>query len=414
MNSESALLKDFASEQFGATALSILEELDTEMFVADFNTDELLFVNRKMRAQFGIGDDYTGKRCWEFFQAGQNERCEFCSVYELLEVPRKTVVWEQYNPVANKHYRYTGKAIRWMDGRKAHLQQCQDISEDRARQARLEGAKQQAEKASNAKGEFLSRMSHEIRTPINAIIGMSHIAQGAQTLDKVKDCLQKIDVSSKQLLNIINDILDMSKIEAQKLTLMHDEFDFEQMLMEVASIVSVKSDEKSQQFHIQMDMSMPKYFVGDSLRLSQVILNLLSNAVKFTPARGRITISVRKIEQNDDITLVGIAVSDTGVGISEAGQKHLFDSFEQADGGIARRFGGTGLGLAISKNLIEMMGGAITVESEEHKGSTFTCEVPLSNSNRAETVTGVSDHTDLRSMKVLSSSTTQKTSAIIF
>ncbi len=401
MNSESALLKDFASEQFGATALSILEELDTEMFVADFNTDELLFVNRKMRAQFGIGDDYTGKRCWEFFQAGQNERCEFCSVYELLEVPRKTVVWEQYNPVANKHYRYTGKAIRWMDGRKAHLQQCQDISEDRARQARLEGAKQQAEKASNAKGEFLSRMSHEIRTPINAIIGMSHIAQGAQTLDKVKDCLQKIDVSSKQLLNIINDILDMSKIEAQKLTLMHDEFDFEQMLMEVASIVSVKSDEKSQQFHIQMDMSMPKYFVGDSLRLSQVILNLLSNAVKFTPARGRITISVRKIEQNDDITLVGIAVSDTGVGISEAGQKHLFDSFEQADGGIARRFGGTGLGLAISKNLIEMMGGAITVESEEHKGSTFTCEVPLSNSNRAETVTGVSDHTDLRSMKVL-------------
>ncbi len=301
--------KDFTTEQFGSTALSILEELDTEMFVADFYTDELLFVNRKMRVHFGIGEDYANRRCWEFFQADQTERCEFCSVYELIEVPRKTVVWEQYNPVADRYFRYTDKAIRWLDGRKAHLQQCQDITEDRAHSARLEGARQNAEKASNAKGEFLSRMSHEIRTPINAIIGMTHIAQGAQTLEKAKDCLQKIDISSKQLLNIINDILDMSKIEAQKLTLLHDEFDFEQMLMEVASIISVKSDEKSQIFHIQMDMSLPKYFVGDSLRLSQVILNLLSNAVKFTPSRGRITISVRKLEESAETTTVAISVS---------------------------------------------------------------------------------------------------------
>ncbi len=401
MDSESARIANFTSEQFGAIALSILEELDIEMFVADFYTDEILFVNRKMRAVFNIGDDYAGKRCWEYMQADQKERCEFCSVYELLEVPKKTVVWEQYNPISNKFYRYVDKAIRWIDGRRAHLQQCYDISEDRAHQARLEGAKQQAEKASHAKGEFLSRMSHEIRTPINAIIGMSHIAQGAQTLEKAKDCLQKIDVSSKQLLNIINDILDMSKIEAQKLTLMHDEFDFEQMLMEVASIVSVKSDEKSQKFHIQMDMSMPKYFVGDSLRLSQVVLNLLSNAVKFTPVRGKITIAARKLREDEATTLVSIAVSDTGVGISKAGQAHLFDSFEQADGGIARRFGGTGLGLAISKNLVEMMGGKITVESEEHQGSTFTVEVQLNNSNRKETVTGETGGNDLRSLKVL-------------
>ncbi len=401
MNSESARIKDFTTEQFGAIALSILEELDVEMFVADFYTDEILFVNRKMRAQFGIGENYAGKRCWEHFQLEQKERCEFCSVYELIEVPKKTVVWEQYNPISDKYYRYVDKAIRWIDGRKAHLQQCYDISEDRAYQARIEGARRQAEKASTAKGEFLSRMSHEIRTPINAIIGMSHIAQGAQTLEKAKDCLKKIDISSKQLLNIINDILDMSKIEAQKLTLVHDEFDFEQMLMEVASIVSVKSDEKSQKFHIQMDMGMPKYFVGDALRLSQIILNLLSNAVKFTPARGRITITVRKLEQDAEKTLVSIAVSDTGVGISPAARKHLFDSFEQADGSIARRFGGTGLGLAISKNLIEMMGGTISVESEEHVGSTFTCEVPLDNANRTDTVSGPTDRTDLRSLKVL-------------
>ncbi len=150
-----------------------------------------------------------------------------------------------------------------------------------------------------------------------------------------------------------------------------------------------------------MDMGMPKYYVGDELRLSQIILNLLSNAVKFTPARGRIAITVRKLGEKEGVTVVAIAVSDTGVGISEAGQKHLFASFEQADGGIARRFGGTGLGLAICKNLIEMMGGAITVESEEHKGSTFTCEVPLHNSNRTETVTGVSGRSALGSLKVL-------------
>ena len=228
-----------------------------------------------------------------------------------------------------------------------------------------------AENASRAKGDFLSRMSHEIRTPLNAITGMVGIARSTTDPDRVSYCLNRVDGASKHLLGIINDILDMSKIEADKFELDYREFDFEKMLMSVVNVTNFRAEEKKQNFIVNLDRDIPASIVGDDLRLSQVITNLLSNAVKFTPEGGTVKLNIHKTQDMDDEIFLLIEVVDNGIGISEEQQGRIFNSFEQADGGIARKFGGTGLGLVISKRIVELMGGRIWVESEPGQGSKF-------------------------------------------
>ena len=247
----------------------------------------------------------------------------------------------------------------------------QDITEKRQLERELVAAKEQAEQSSRAKGEFLSRMSHEMRTPLNAVIGMTSIAQASGDIARKEYCLAKIDDASKHLLGVINDILDMSKIEANKFELSFTEFDVEKMLMRVCNVVNFRVEEKNQNLIITIGNTLPASIISDEQRLAQVIANLLSNAVKFTPESGTITLAAEKLDEEEGICTVRISVTDTGIGISEEQQSRLFRSFEQADGGIARKFGGTGLGLAISKSIVEMLGGDIRVESEEGKGSTF-------------------------------------------
>ena len=230
-----------------------------------------------------------------------------------------------------------------------------------------------ARAASAAKSEFLARMSHEIRTPMNAIIGMTHIAADTDDLPKIKDCLHNTEIASKHLLSLINDILDMSKIEANKLELYNEPFALRKTITGVSSIIGVKVDEKSQTLDVSIDDSLPDYIESDEMRLLQVLMNLLSNAVKFTPEGGKIGISVTRGETLAASRFILLfKISDTGIGISAENLKKLFVSFEQADGGVARRFGGTGLGLAISKRIVELMGGEISVKSEEGKGSEFS------------------------------------------
>lgn len=234
-----------------------------------------------------------------------------------------------------------------------------------------------AEKASRAKSEFLSNMSHEIRTPMNAIIGMTAMAKSAHGAERKDYCLDKIETASSHLLGIINDILDMAKIEANKLELSAVAFRFADMVRDAVGIIRLKADEKSQNLTIRLDENIPDTLVGDDQRLRQVITNLLGNASKFTPERGSIELAARLNGRADGLHIIRISVKDSGIGISREQQARLFDSFEQAESSTSRKFGGTGLGLSIAKRIVTMMGGDIEVESEPGRGALFSFTVAL-------------------------------------
>ena len=229
--------------------------------------------------------------------------------------------------------------------------------------------------ATQSKSNFLANMSHEMRTPMNAIIGMTSIGKSANDLERKDYCFSKIEDASTHLLGVINDILDMSKIEANKFELAETDFDFEKMLQRVVNVIAFRMDEKLQNFTVLIDKEMPKFFIGDSQRLAQVITNLLGNAVKFTHNEGSISLKAKLLSEKDDACMLQVEVTDTGIGIDPEQQKRLFNSFQQAESNTARKFGGTGLGLAISKNIVELMGGEIWMESELGKGSTFAFTV---------------------------------------
>jgi signal transduction histidine kinase/DNA-binding response OmpR family regulator len=241
----------------------------------------------------------------------------------------------------------------------------------------LEHSREESEKANRAKSNFLSNMSHEMRTPLNAIIGMTAIAKNARDIERKDYCLNKINDASAHLLGVINDILDMSKIEANKLELSPVSFAFEKMLQKVVNVINYRVDEKQQNFTVRIDKNIPTLVIGDDLRLAQVLANLLSNAVKFTPEGGNIRLSAKLENHDEQLCTIRMEVSDSGIGITPEQQARLFNSFEQADSGISRKYGGTGLGLAISKRIVELMDGKIWIESEAGKGSTFIFTVRL-------------------------------------
>jgi signal transduction histidine kinase/AmiR/NasT family two-component response regulator len=225
--------------------------------------------------------------------------------------------------------------------------------------------------ANKAKSRFLSNMSHEMRTPMNAIIGMTAIARSTGDIEKKDYCLEKISDASTHLLGVINDILDMSKIEADKFELSLVEFNFEKAVNRAVEVTAFRMDEKHQHFSMNLDSRVPRTVIGDDQRLAQVITNLLSNAVKFTPDGGSIGLEAKLAKEEKGHCTIQFEVSDTGIGISPEQQSRLFGSFEQAENDTSRKFGGTGLGLAISKRIVEMMGGRIWIKSELGKGSVF-------------------------------------------
>ncbi|MDR0331717.1 MAG: response regulator [Chitinispirillales bacterium] len=239
-----------------------------------------------------------------------------------------------------------------------------------------------AEAANRAKSSFLATMSHEMRTPMNAIIGMTTIGKGAEDMERKDYALNKIEGAAKHLLSVINNVLDISKIEADKLELAPIEFNFERMLQRVIDVITFRVDEKRQRLGIHIDRKIPRFVVGDDNRLTQVIMNLLTNAVKFSPERGEISLEASLCSEAGGVCEVRVEVSDNGIGISPEQQSRLFSAFEQAERGISREFGGTGLGLAISKRIVELMGGHIWIESALGRGSKFIFTAKLGRGQR--------------------------------
>jgi len=276
----------------------------------------------------------------------------------------------------------------------------EDISERKRMEEELIEARIAADEANKAKGDFLANMSHEIRTPMNAVIGMAHLALKTDLTSKQRDYLNKIKSSANSLLGIINDILDFSKIEAGKMAMEAVDFNLNDVLDNLANLITVKTQEKEDlEILFAVAGDVPRYLVGDPLRLGQILINLANNAVKFTES-GEIVVSSELVKQDQDQVTLKMSVSDTGIGLTREQISRLFQSFTQADTSTTRKYGGTGLGLTISKRLAEMMGGHIWAESEFGQGTTFSFTANFGRGAEKEEE-GPATPKDLKGMKVL-------------
>ena len=260
----------------------------------------------------------------------------------------------------------------------------------------LKAALLKAEEASKAKSAFLSKMSHEIRTPMNAIIGINNIAlQDPTTNDKTKEYLGKIGTSANHLLGIINDILDMSRIESGNITLKEEAFLLSREINQVNTIISGQCSEKNLTYKFQATCDMDACYMGDAMKLKQVLINILGNSVKFTPEGGSVSFTIEEVSESNDSKTFRFIISDTGIGISKEYLPHIYDAFSQENYASTNKYGSTGLGMPITKSIVEMMKGQIDVESEKDKGTTFTLTLTFGKTaQKAMSESAADDHTD--------------------
>lgn len=332
----------------------------------------ILELNNRVCSIFGYEYDELLNQSTRIFYANENEFDFIKKEYEPLK-DGKTVSWEQLfvkKDSSEFWARITMQAIDFADLEKGTVAIIDDISLEKQALEEIKKAKILAEESTKSKSEFLANMSHEIRTPMNAIIGMAYLALQTSLDEQQKNYIQKIDTASKNLLGIINDILDFSKIEAGKMTMEKIDFSLDDILANLSSLFMFQIEEKGLELLFDIDVKVPMALKGDALRLNQVLINLLSNAVKFTQ-KGEIIISIKLLSKDEQNAQIRFDVKDTGIGISKEHKEKLFTSFSQADSSTTRKYGGSGLGLAICKQIVELMGGTVGLESRPDEGSDF-------------------------------------------
>jgi signal transduction histidine kinase/DNA-binding response OmpR family regulator len=360
------------SEQSLSILLNILNGLDAMVFVTVPDTGEILFVNDQMKKEFNIKDEGIGLLCYEVFQDGMNGICDFCPCFRLHEEPDRIITWEKRNDKTKRIYRHADRYIEWQNGRIVHIQYSVDVTE-------LIEAKENAEQSSRYKSQFLSLMSHEVRTPMNAILGITEIQLQDEAMSpSMREAMDKIFNSGYLLLGIINDILDLSKIEAGKLELSPASYDVPSLINDTVNLNIMQYENKPINFNLYVDENIPSTLFGDELRIKQILNNLLSNAFKYTD-KGKVLLSITAeyTQQGEEpqVTLI-ICVADTGQGMTGEQLDKLFDEYTRFNTEANRTTTGTGLGMSITRQLVNMMGGDISVESEPGKGSMFTVRLP--------------------------------------
>jgi len=388
----------------------ILNSIDAMIYVTIPNTGEILFINDSMKTHFNLEGDCIGKLCYKILQKNFYRRCDFCPCFKLDKDPSSVIVWEEHSSLTGRIYRNVDRYIDWTNGQLVHIQHSVDTTD-------LVAAKEFAERSSRYKSSFLANMSHEIRTPMNTILGIAEInLQNAHQSQETEEAFNKIYESGDMLLNIINDILDLSKIEAGKLEVVHAKYDIPSLINDTALLNRLRYDSNPVEFHLHVDPDTPLELSGDELRIKQVLNNLLSNAFKYTD-KGMVElfVSTEPAEKShndgapvtdDDLILV-FKVKDTGQGMTEKQISVLFDEYTRFNVNTNRAIAGTGLGMSITMRLIDLMNGKIIVESEYGKGSLFTVRVPQKRAGQA--VCGTELAEKLQKFSFQSSTITKKT-----
>jgi PAS domain S-box-containing protein len=360
--------------------LNILDGISADIYVSDFETNEILFMNAGMRGRYGPFGD--GMACHKVIR-DLDERCPHCPKPELVDAggaPVGTLVSECYHEKLQRWHLTHDQAIRWLEGRLVHMHMAADITELKTMAAELEKAMAKAEAASLAKNEFLANMSHEIRTPLNGLLGMLQLMQLSELEPMQRDYLETALNSGRSLLQVLNDILDLSKVESGKLELESIPFELGEVLDQVVSTFRHSVEERGVSMRWEIDEDLPRHFVADKGRLRQILFNLVGNAVKFTEA-GSIEVRGYPLDSanRDGMVRLLFEVSDTGIGIPRDKVGAVFDPFTQVDGSSTRKYQGTGLGLGIVRRLVQLMGGSISVDTEMGEGTTiyFTIQARL-------------------------------------